>query len=936
MKILNIVLTLFCILLSYGGNCRAATSTSEITGQYLLSASLNGSGELDNIVCLISQGTAPDQVIVEFSVTIPGISSNVDIRANAHFADEILTFYGNELKLANSAIPGLSISLGHRSASGNTPTEADAISAQLKEEDFIFDPNDCIILKYLPLYSVVVSDMIMTREEEELPTCRFVGSLPANGAVVKSISKITTFWDRIDDRVVVNSKPIIIYNAKDEEVTTGRFTNTSDSTCVITVEPAVTTPGNYRLEIPEGIVSTRKGIPLNSAVSLYLNITDENFIPNIDALTDEYSLSFAIDNGTWSDLPVSIYRKGELKDNELIVKFPIILNGQQYNLEILSIYEDGMLYMNRKESDVVTSPSGDLLIGFYHWNERHLNKEYVEQISARWNGIGFSFDPDDCIWVRYADTQVPILFAYNLILNKVNKTTYKCSEVSFDYDGRYLRLIGNGLWDVIYYSMDPEIIPENGTKYQGSFDIGGINSNIYAVAMKDGYEPSEISHFTPEAYGVEGEAWVKQGNTPQNTLQAAYYWLSREQQYTGWPFLTVHGWLDTDSYAFLVALKALRHLDLSDAISETIPNNALMSTDIISISLPKGIQKIGNNAFTFNPNLSALIWNTESDVNSEIASVLNTSLDGQGVLFYINGYNYSNDTNSLTVIKDGVANNPILLKESNAWYCPKDFKAKSISYVKKFSKKTSIDGCSGWETIALPFDVEDISFGSEPLYPFGNTQGNDLSKRFWLYSADNGWHSETGIQAYTPYLIAMPNNEAYYHPYNIVGSVTFSATDVNVGASPEEKGDALSSDMYFHCNFLNHKFDNTNVDDDPTSEGMMVVNDDYFEGSEPGSIFVMGIRSPSPFEAYASGTGIRRIPIMDSSLATEEITELNIRIWNEGNSIFILSPLRAELPIYDLSGRCVALKTILPNEICRIDGLSSGIYLIANKKLMVK
>ncbi|MDE6479068.1 MAG: chitobiase/beta-hexosaminidase C-terminal domain-containing protein [Muribaculaceae bacterium] len=922
MKTLYSALLAGCMLIFLSLNCIAAPAISDIVGPYLISFTLTSSGDMDNLESHITQDSGADRVIIEFPISVPFIG-NVNVKAPARYSEGNLTLLGKEMQITNSSMPGLSISLGHRSTPGATPEPTETITAVWQENGFTFDPADCLIMEYkLASINLVASELNMKRIEDEKPTCKYVGSLPGNGAVVESLSEIITYWHRIDERVVVVNRPMPLYNGNNVQVSTGRLENTSDTTCVITFDPVINTPGNYRIVIPEGTVTTRSGEALNSEATLHFTIVDKNFIPNIEALPDDYLLSFVMEpNGTMSDIATSI----ELTNNpdELIVNFPIVILGQQCNLAIPSVYKDGILTMTHNESDLISSPLGDLAIGFYRWVEGRSSTQYVEEISANWNGQGFSFNPDDCISVKSSSNPpVSYLFADYLTLTKANETIYKCSQVSFDYDGRYLDIVGNGLFDAIYYTFDSSSNPVNGTLFETPFDIGSINSSIRAVAVKDGYQPSEIATFTPNAYGIEGEAWVNE----DETLQSAYLWLSREQQTKGWPTLKVHGWLDEKSYGFIDYLKDLRHLDLSDSYSKSIPEFGLMSTGIISISLPKGLESIGQNAFMNNKDLCAIIWNAETDVSSEMSAVFNDDLGGNGVLFYINGVNYTNDNNSINIIKDGICNNPILLNEDHPWYCPKDFQAKNISYVKRFSKKTAIDGCYGWETIALPFEVKNISFQTDLLYPFGNLEGNEMSKRFWLYRADNGWQPETEIKSYIPYLIAMPNNEAYYSPYNIEGDVTFSASDITIESSPSEKGEALNPELCFYPNFLNNASEN----------GAMVVNDNYFEGNEPGSVFVMGLRSVKPFEAYMVGPGISKIPVMDSSLSTAEISSLQMRIWSENKSILICSPIKAEVPVLDLSGRCVSKMIALPNEVISIDGLSSGIYIVANKKVLVK
>lgn len=897
----------------------AAPTIKEITGPYTLKADLGNNGGMKDLNVNIVQGNSPDKIVLDFTISIVPLGE-VNVNANARYADGVVTLYANDINIDD---PSSTVSLGHIPSAGADPTAVESISGTWNGNGFTFDPDDCLILKvqYFITFTVVASKLEMIRMEEEKPTCKFIGSAPGNGAVVKELSQIITYWHHIDERVVVVNRPIPLYDGTGTQVSTGRIENTSDTTCMVTFNPIITDAGNYTVAIPEGIVTTRSGEALNSEVRLHIIIADVNFIPNIEAIPDDYTLSFVLEpNGNLTDIASSIVL-GE-KPNEVIVNLPITLNGTPCNLAVPSEYKDGVLTMRHNENDLISSPLGDLKIGFYRWKEAHTATEPIGEVSAHWNGGGFSFNPDDCISVKSAiDDKISIL-GDNLVLTKVNETIYKCSPVSFDYDGRYLELKGNGLYDAIYYSTNPEVAPENGTLYEKPFDVGSINAVIRAVALKTDYLPSDLNVFTPGVYGLEGEAWVKENNT----LQAAYYWLSREQQTKGWPHLMVHGYVDEASYGFIEYLQDLRHLDLSDAVSASIPDFSLRSTGIVSISLPKGLQRIGNNSFFNNTNLAALIWNSDSDITEETANRLSDALGGKGVLFYIDGHNYHAALNGLNVIKDGIAQTEIRLKDSDPWYCPREFRAGEISFTKKFTKKTPLDGCAGWETIALPFDAGQVAYGQDSLYPFGSNEGDGMSKRFWLYDADYGWHSASGIKANVPYLIAMPNNEAYYAPYNITGDVRFSATNLTVPATPEPVGHILASGLSLYANYLNR----------PNTGTELIVNDEYFEGSQPGSIFQAGERAVRPFECYVAGNGAKTLSIMDIASTALIPAQNHVSIWSEGNAILVKSPLKTEINVTDLSGRCVARHTVLPDSITRIDGLMPGIYIAANKKILVK
>ena len=78
------------------------------------------------------------------------------------------------------------------------------------------------------------------------------------------------------------------------------------------------------------------------------------------------------------------------------------------------------------------------------------------------------------------------------------------------------------------------------------------------------------------------------------------------------------------------------------------------------------------------------------------------------------------------VIVNGTAAQIVLTDASgnNNFFCPEPFTAQSISYTRNFSQTTEIGVSRGWETIALPFNVQSISHGSHgALVPFGGGNG---------------------------------------------------------------------------------------------------------------------------------------------------------------------------------------------------------------------
>jgi surface protein len=200
------------------------------------------------------------------------------------------------------------------------------------------------------------------------------------------------------------------------------------------------------------------------------------------------------------------------------------------------------------------------------------------------------------------------------------------------------------------------------------------------------------------------------------------------------------------------------------------------------------------------------------------------------------------------VVINGQAKEIILVdaaEGNNNWFCPQEFRAEKISYSREFKQRTQIGVSRGWESIALPFTVQNITHESKgTIAPFGN-DASDL--HFWLRRLGrNGLASSQRIEANTPYVISMPNTDEYPERYNLSGRVTFSAENVMVPVTDPVMDE--TNDLAVVPTFLR-----------------MAANEDIYalnvgeerNGHPEGSIFERNYREVRPFEAYTlhQGTG---------------------------------------------------------------------------------
>ena len=234
--------------------------------------------------------------------------------------------------------------------------------------------------------------------------------------------------------------------------------------------------------------------------------------------------------------------------------------------------------------------------------------------------------------------------------------------------------------------------------------------------------------------------------------------------------------------------------------------------------------------------IAAIVW----EGNGELTSEQMQGITNPNLLVYVNEASKA-PAGVQNVIVNGTAAQIVLTDASgnNNFFCPEPFTAQSISYTRNFSQTTEIGVSRGWETIALPFNVQSISHGSHgALVPFGGGNGG---YPFWLHQLlSNGLTPVTAMEANTPYLICMPNNTVYPSAYNQAGSVTFASSNVTVPRT--EPREAFGANVILTPAFQNQA----------AGSDIFTLNVGEAQGSYPeGSVFISNYRSVRPFQCYA-------------------------------------------------------------------------------------
>ena len=263
-----------------------------------------------------------------------------------------------------------------------------------------------------------------------------------------------------------------------------------------------------------------------------------------------------------------------------------------------------------------------------------------------------------------------------------------------------------------------------------------------------------------------------------------------------------------------------------------------------SYTLAEALEQFSGSNVT--DSVTVIIWHSSANLtNGDLQSIANPNL-----LIYVTDETKA-PVDRDNVVINGFAKNIVLTdvaQGNNNFYCPQSFTAEAISYTREFKQKTQIGVSRGWETIALPFNVQTIMHETRGLItPFGNNRSNT---HFWLRRlTHDGLQSDSIIEANTAYLISMPNSEEYIAEYNLAGRVTFSAANVTVPVTEiimDESANYMMAPVFQRLAAQNNLY-------------VLNVGEER-NGYPEGSIFESNYRAVLPFQAYTEHKGSNPAP----------------------------------------------------------------------------
>lgn len=283
----------------------------------------------------------------------------------------------------------------------------------------------------------------------------------------------------------------------------------------------------------------------------------------------------------------------------------------------------------------------------------------------------------------------------------------------------------------------------------------------------------------------------------------------------------------------------------------------------------------------------------------------------------------------------------LALDSASSFYCPRSFIAQRAIYRRTFTQSTGLGTSSGWETITLPFNVTHTTHSTKGhLSPFGT----DGDNHYWLATPrDGAFAPSTEILANTPYIISMPSHEAY-GDYSMEGTVTFSAENAVIHATPINEEDTYglaAENESSRATTIAFAFIST-YDSIEAAGSIYALNvGNKYEYHAPGSVFVPGRYDTPPFSACMIAIDLSQAaPYYRIALASEEHCDddadapKELSITSRGGFLYIVSPYAHTTHLYDHTGRM--LRTIICQAgTTEVGPLSEGIYIIERTKVYV-
>lgn len=477
--------------------------------------------------------------------------------------------------------------------------------------------------------------------------------------------------------------------------------------------------------------------------------------------------------------------------------------------------------------------------------------------------------------------------------------------IAMDKDSVYMKI--DDAEASLYYTLDGTTPTAYSTRYDGPFALRE-KATINIIARKPGHRRSNV-------YAERN--WFK-------TDDATYYRISSDitpQVYLSEPMdgNTKENFVGDYTVAAEVVYDSVLYQVIG--VDDRTFYNA---TSLRSVTLEgEALQAAGDALFHGCTALNAVVWNIDEPIS---ATMFDENSYNNLLVYVPAGMDFSHpliDAGRMALVCDGQSG-AFVLNGNYPFYCPIEFTAESVSYQRNFAQSTGLGVTAGWETIALPFDVQNFSHVVKgDIAPFGV----EAKYNFWLAELDgDGFKKSTSLRANTAYIIAMPNNTAY-GDNSMNGVVTFSASQATIHAA-DDIVVSEGKNMAFVPAY----------ETIAQQAGIYALNvGSRYENYNAGSVFVPNKFVTKPFNAYVKpAAGTKAAPlyrIQQQADVEESINEFSVSA--KDGVVYVSSAEPKTIVVYDMVGRQV-LRVACEAGVTEITDLHEGVYLIENVKVFVE
>ncbi|MBD5268659.1 MAG: starch-binding protein [Bacteroides sp.] len=500
---------------------------------------------------------------------------------------------------------------------------------------------------------------------------------------------------------------------------------------------------------------------------------------------------------------------------------------------------------------------------------------------------------------------------------------FRVAPAAASYNGRYLTLSTSTPDAIIRYAFDEDEVTLDSPQYNSAIQLDAEGTGTLRMLVYAPYLLSEYSDFDIKYYFDGERATLAEAGL----LEASMEWMT-EADKGAVRELTLTGAASVEDFPAICTLGSLETIDMTDLTVAPGTMTGVATDGLKKLRyaiLPKEATSIvGAQALVSAcPNICAVKWTAPMAVPANFSE----SFQNKNLLIYLDARAYA-PASMPNVIVAGQATDGIILTDGYPFYCPEAFTANRAEITRDFSMTSGMGEAQGWETIALPFSADRFEHESAgSIAPFAAATGEDTP--FWLYGlSSGGWEAASEIEANTPYIISMPNNEAYADRFNLNGKVRIYAENVEVPVT--QNGESTYGSRHFRTSMMPME----------ASTALYNLNDATLTGGyRPGSVFIPGLRDVRPLEAYMTTNSPERAIRIFNDFTHVDLLPVfgddGLTVRSLNGAIIISSMTERDVRVMDAAGAVVASPRLMPGEETRIDTLPHGVYFVGGIKVII-